>query len=86
MAWPSTVAATTGGTPRAIYLSTLRGIGTTRSRTDLRASIRSSMADTVSFRTLLQPYPLLAVISPWNFPFLLATVDAIPALLAGCSA
>jgi acyl-CoA reductase-like NAD-dependent aldehyde dehydrogenase len=47
---------------------------------------RSSLADTVEFRTSMQPYPLLAVISPWNFPFLLATVDAIPALLAGCAA
>jgi acyl-CoA reductase-like NAD-dependent aldehyde dehydrogenase len=32
------------------------------------------------------PYPLLGVISPWNFPFLLSFIDAIPALLAGCAA
>ena len=31
------------------------------------------------------PYPLVGVISPWNFPLLLATIDAIPALLAGCA-
>ncbi len=31
------------------------------------------------------PYPLVGVISPWNFPLLLSFVDAIPALLAGCS-
>lgn len=30
------------------------------------------------------PYPLVGVISPWNFPLLLSTIDAIPALLAGC--
>ncbi len=31
------------------------------------------------------PYPLVGVISPWNFPLLLANIDAIPALLAGCA-
>jgi acyl-CoA reductase-like NAD-dependent aldehyde dehydrogenase len=29
------------------------------------------------------PYPLVGVISPWNFPLLLSIIDAIPALLAG---
>lgn len=33
----------------------------------------------------LQPYPLVGVISPWNFPLLLALIDTLPALLAGCS-
>ena len=32
------------------------------------------------------PYPLLGVIAPWNFPLLLALIDAIPALFAGCAA
>jgi succinate-semialdehyde dehydrogenase / glutarate-semialdehyde dehydrogenase len=32
------------------------------------------------------PYPLLGVIAPWNFPMLLALIDAIPALFAGCAA
>lgn len=31
------------------------------------------------------PYPLLGVISPWNFPLMLTLIDAIPALAAGCS-
>ena len=31
------------------------------------------------------PYPLVGVISPWNFPLLLSMIDAIPALLAGCA-
>ena len=31
------------------------------------------------------PYPLVGVISPWNFPLLLSIIDAIPALLAGCA-
>ncbi|HEY9606562.1 MAG TPA: aldehyde dehydrogenase family protein [Allocoleopsis sp.] len=33
----------------------------------------------------LVPYSLVGVISPWNFPLLLSTIDAIPALLAGCA-
>ncbi|MBW4589979.1 aldehyde dehydrogenase family protein [Aetokthonos hydrillicola Thurmond2011] len=43
---------------------------------------------TISFIELQQsavPYPLVGVISPWNFPLLLSTIDAIPALLAGCA-
>lgn len=33
----------------------------------------------------LEPYPLIGVISPWNFPLLLSLIDTIPALLAGCA-
>jgi succinate-semialdehyde dehydrogenase / glutarate-semialdehyde dehydrogenase len=32
-----------------------------------------------------KPYPLVGVISPWNFPLTLAMIDTIPALLAGCA-
>ena len=32
-----------------------------------------------------EPYALVAVVSPWNLPLLLAFIDAIPALLAGCA-
>jgi len=32
-----------------------------------------------------RPFPLVAVISPWNFPLLLGCIDAIPALIAGCA-
>ncbi len=31
----------------------------------------------------LHPYPLVGVISPWNFPLLLGVIDAVPALAAG---
>jgi acyl-CoA reductase-like NAD-dependent aldehyde dehydrogenase len=30
-------------------------------------------------------YPLVGVISPWNFPLILSMIDSIPALMAGCS-
>lgn len=39
----------------------------------------------IRFRAQYVPYPLVGVISPWNFPFTLAFIDAIPALLAGCA-
>lgn len=39
----------------------------------------------VTYRITLSPYPLVGVISPWNFPLLLALTDAIPALAAGCA-
>lgn len=39
----------------------------------------------VTIRAEAEPYPLVAAISPWNFPLLLAFIDAIPALLAGAA-
>lgn len=32
-----------------------------------------------------RPYPVIGVICPWNFPLLLALVDAVPALIAGAA-
>ncbi len=46
---------------------------------------RSAMAPTVDWRHVMAPYPLVGIISPWNFPLALASLDAIPALLAGCA-
>ena len=34
-------------------------------------------------RITYRPYPVVGVISPWNFPLILAYDDAIPALMAG---
>lgn len=45
----------------------------------------SSARPGVEFKTQLRPYQLIGVISPWNAPIFLATIDAIPALLAGCA-
>lgn len=39
----------------------------------------------VVFKTTLVPYPVVGVISPWNFPLVLSFIDAIPALLAGAA-
>ena len=46
----------------------------------------SATLPNVALSRQLDPYPLLGVISPWNFPLLLSFIDAIPALLAGCAA
>lgn len=40
---------------------------------------------TVRHTAAFRAYPLVGVISPWNFPLLLGMVDATPALLAGCA-
>ena len=44
---------------------------------------RASVAAGIGIETQLVPYGLVGVISPWNFPFLLSILDAIPALMAG---
>ena len=49
---------------------------------------RESVDTSVPFIQMSQqwvPYSLVGIISPWNFPILLTHIDAIPALLAGCS-
>lgn len=45
----------------------------------------SASSTTVMIEQQWVPYPVVGVISPWNFPMLLALIDTIPALLAGCA-
>src|SRR5690606_11330186 len=45
----------------------------------------SRAVPTVEVRTQFVPYPLCSVISPWNAPMMLALLDAVPALFAGCA-
>lgn len=47
--------------------------------------LRSPTLPNISYRSQYVPYPLVGVISPWNFPVALCFIDAIPALLAGCA-
>jgi len=42
-------------------------------------------APSITVSSQYVPYPLVGVISPWNFPLLLALIDAVPALMAGCA-
>ncbi len=53
----------------------------------LKASepINSQMVPSVSIKHDLVPYPIVGVISPWNFPLVLSMIDTIPALLSGAS-
>jgi acyl-CoA reductase-like NAD-dependent aldehyde dehydrogenase len=44
---------------------------------------RPSAVESIKLAGQLVPYKLVGVISPWNFPFGLSVIDAIPALLAG---
>jgi len=45
----------------------------------------SKMMPTLRIGHQLVPYPLVGVISPWNFPLALSMIDTVPALLAGCA-
>eukprot|EP00944_MAST-04C_sp_MAST-4C-sp1_P012471 g12471.t1 len=50
-----------------------------------KAAWESSTMPKVTLKSQLVPHKLLGVISPWNFPVGLSTMDAIPALFAGCA-
>jgi succinate-semialdehyde dehydrogenase / glutarate-semialdehyde dehydrogenase len=51
----------------------------------LQESQKDTTVPFIHLQQTLVPYPLVGVISPWNFPLLLSTIDAVPALLAGCA-
>ena len=46
---------------------------------------QSAQVPTVHYQHRLVPYSVVAVISPWNVPLLLAMIDSLAALSAGCS-
>ncbi|MGF1539310.1 MAG: aldehyde dehydrogenase family protein [Pleurocapsa sp.] len=50
----------------------------------LSASAKNTAIPFIKLQQTSVPYTLVGVISPWNFPLLLSTIDTIPALLAGC--
>lgn len=51
----------------------------------LQGEERNTAIPFIRLQQTAVPYPLVGVISPWNFPLLLSTIDTIPALLAGCA-
>jgi acyl-CoA reductase-like NAD-dependent aldehyde dehydrogenase len=51
----------------------------------LQESKKNTAIPFINLQQTSVPYPLVGVISPWNFPLLLSTIDTIPALLAGCA-
>jgi acyl-CoA reductase-like NAD-dependent aldehyde dehydrogenase len=46
---------------------------------------KSSHVPDVQFQQQYVPYPVVGVISPWNFPMVLSFFDAVAALFAGCA-
>jgi betaine-aldehyde dehydrogenase len=50
-----------------------------------RVPAHSPLFKTKRLRVQYRPYPVVGVISPWNFPLLLSLGDAIPALQAGAA-
>ncbi|HIK08263.1 MAG TPA: aldehyde dehydrogenase family protein [Trichormus sp. M33_DOE_039] len=51
----------------------------------LQDSAKNTSIPFIALQQTSVPYPLVGVISPWNFPLLLSMIDTIPALLAGCA-
>jgi betaine-aldehyde dehydrogenase len=52
---------------------------------DETVSPHSPLLRTKKLKVQYRPYPLVGVISPWNFPLILSLGDAIPALQAGAA-
>jgi acyl-CoA reductase-like NAD-dependent aldehyde dehydrogenase len=50
-----------------------------------RVTPHSPLMRTKRLRVQYRPYPVVGVISPWNFPLVLSLGDAIPALQAGAA-
>lgn len=49
---------------------------------------KPAQAEAIGFISSQQtwvPYPVVGVISPWNFPLMLTLIDAVPAMAAGCT-
>ncbi|TAF04905.1 MAG: aldehyde dehydrogenase family protein [Nostocales cyanobacterium] len=51
----------------------------------LQETAKNTSIPFIALQQTAVPYSLVGVISPWNFPLLLSTIDTIPALLAGCA-
>ena len=52
---------------------------------DERIPAHSPLMKTRKLKVQYRPYPVVGVISPWNFPLILSLGDAIPALIAGAA-
>jgi acyl-CoA reductase-like NAD-dependent aldehyde dehydrogenase len=52
---------------------------------DERVPAHSPLMKTKKLKVHYRPYPVVGVISPWNFPLILSLGDAIPALIAGAA-
>lgn len=49
------------------------------------SALKSTAVPDIKFEIQQVPYQLAGMITPWNYPFILCLIDALPALIAGCS-
>ena len=52
---------------------------------DVRAKPHTPLFAVKKLMTVYRPYPVVGVITPWNFPFAAPAMDSIPALAAGAA-
>jgi acyl-CoA reductase-like NAD-dependent aldehyde dehydrogenase len=52
---------------------------------DEKVRAHSALLAAKKLKIQYRPFPVVGIISPWNFPLILSLGDAIPALLAGCA-
>ncbi|MGA5463919.1 aldehyde dehydrogenase family protein [Mycobacterium sp. NPDC050041] len=52
---------------------------------DERPASLNPLTITKKLTTVYRPYPVVGVITPWNFPFVMPGMDVIPALAAGAA-
>ena len=52
---------------------------------DEKVPAHSPLMKVKKLKVIYRPYPVVGVISPWNFPLILSLGDAIPALIAGAA-
>lgn len=52
---------------------------------DQRATPHTPLARAKKLTTVFKPYPLVGIITPWNFPLAMAVADVVPALAAGAA-
>ncbi len=63
----------------------IHGYGAHAPRVFTPVAKSSSNVKDVDFQQQYVPYPVVGIISPWNFPMVLSFIDALPALFAGCT-
>ncbi len=71
----------------AYLADTINFYGTQAARFIGEESVRphSPLLASKKLRVQYRPYPVVGIISPWNFPLILSLGDAIPALMAGAA-
>src|SRR5512132_2921709 len=74
-----------GETPYITDLINFYGKKARRYIGDEKVAAHSPLMKVKKLKVQYRPYPVVGVISPWNFPLILSLGDAIPALVAGCA-